>query len=292
MDPITLSLTKRFVDNRLSQVATPRPVSRNLFNKDDVEIGKYIRSSDGAIMKGPSASGINAVSGFIPVPGGGGVYHSTYATLAFYDADKRWISGAPGGGPRFRAVPMNARYIRISFIPEDIDLLQLEEGVFPTDYTPYSEALVIHAPVNVSNLEGAKLGKNLFDKTAAVQGAYYRKTDGKLVLGESATGVNYYSNAMRLEPGQTYYRNKWSTVVFFDENGEFIGSVDTGIGSFVVPEGTVYARVNGRYNEIDTMQVEKGEHPTTYEPFGYGSPTCACPALGPGFGGGLLQQSW
>ena len=59
---------------------------------------------------------------------------SSYPGMAFYDAQKKYISGGKGNAI---AVPANACYMRFSVRTENVNDTQLELGTTATDYEPY-----------------------------------------------------------------------------------------------------------------------------------------------------------
>lgn len=117
-------------------------IGKNLFNKNDVEVG-YINYTTGTVA--PSGTNFRA-SNYIkveegeqytinPVAGG--------AQTAFYDETLTYISGIlnDGANPTF-TIPQGASYLRTTTSLADLDIFAVCKGSSAT-YTPYTERIVI-----------------------------------------------------------------------------------------------------------------------------------------------------
>ena len=113
------------------------PDRKNLFNKDDVGIltGKAVNSQTGEVYNAANWS----VSGYIEIePSTTYTLTATPDTsnsVAFYDSEKAYISGASTFGTK--TTPSNAKYLRFDYKSEYTDIMQLELGSTATSYAPY-----------------------------------------------------------------------------------------------------------------------------------------------------------
>lgn len=114
--------------------------SKNLFNKNDVVMGRVVSSSNG---RSNPTSGFNSHSNFIEVKP-----NTTYtrnfnvpAQVAFYEEPKeeKFITGINQSGPF--TTPDNCKHIRFNFPNSFLDLVQLEEGDESTPFAPYGDKL-------------------------------------------------------------------------------------------------------------------------------------------------------
>ncbi|PHG31270.1 hypothetical protein COI60_22605 [Bacillus toyonensis] len=107
--------------------------SRNLFNKSTVSVGYYVSFSSGNLV---SMAGFN-VSEYIAIqPNTDYVISGTGEQLAFYDANKVYISGLDFA-TKLKTTPVNAAYIRMSVRDAQLSVTQLEKGTSATPYIPY-----------------------------------------------------------------------------------------------------------------------------------------------------------
>lgn len=121
--------------------------SKNLFDKATVTTGKYINYLNGALE--PLVN-YNA-SDFIPIGENLSGIRVQNSHMAFYDANKIYISGM-AAATTF-TTPTNCAYMRISVHDTLLDTEQVELGSVNTIYEPYGEKVPINAlPSKISAL--------------------------------------------------------------------------------------------------------------------------------------------
>lgn len=109
-------------------------------------------------------------------------------------------------------------------------------------------------------------GKNLFNKDTITTGKYITDTGG-----EGTNSTAFYSGFIPVEPSTKYYvsgrNNGWGNEAFYDENKTFISRVNEVNNIFTTTSTTYYVRINGHLSDLDTLQIEPGLQPTSYEPY-------------------------
>ena len=165
---------------------------KNLFNKEDVVLNCYMSSSTGEIINGSAGSGLNAISGYIPVDGTS-YSHSHYANVLCYDANKVFLGGLAGGrisSPsegRSRDLIEGTKFVRMSFKQSDIDVMQFESGNNVSEYEEYKYA--------VANLVVGDMGKNdneTLEKRIKTHGIMYLGNKAELYTEEDSTYGIFY----------------------------------------------------------------------------------------------------
>lgn len=153
---------------------------KNLFNKNTVNIGKFVHRGTGGLFDQSNCYASDYISvlpstdyvcNINPFPSSSGGF-------AFYDKDKVYISGIVANN-KF-TTPLNARYVRLT-IPDvgntvnwattDINIVQLEIGSIQTPYVPYNPSY-LYAETTIAGIEGGKkdilfrnFDKNIWQKT-------------------------------------------------------------------------------------------------------------------------------
>lgn len=112
---------------------------KNLFDKTDPDVrhGYAVSTTSGTLYT--ASSGIWSASGFMPVKGGNQYIISgdnAANDLAFYDANKVFISGASDGSRAITA-PANACYARMDYTIANEDRIQFEQSSAATAYEAY-----------------------------------------------------------------------------------------------------------------------------------------------------------
>ena len=140
---------------------------------------------------------------------------------------------------------------------------------------PYEPYGVQPSPDYPSEIRSVKSkSDNLFDKNSSITTGRYLNTTG----GEE-TSTNYgISEYIEVEPNTQYI--SWGTSAtgnnpclnFYDENKTFISAVKHGDKNpitYTTPSNCKYIRESVYMPEIDLFMIEKGDKPTTYQPYGY-----------------------
>lgn len=109
--------------------------SKNLFDKENVTIGYYVRSAEGQLEANTSY----AASDYIAVTPGQTYAINHFDQVAFYSSSGAFISGVDGYqlGEKTVTAPTNAAKIRVSVRLSKLDEYQLEEGETSTEYESY-----------------------------------------------------------------------------------------------------------------------------------------------------------
>lgn len=241
--------------------------SKNLFNKNTAIYGGYISISDGEVLTHDSFM----YSEFIPIlPNTSYVKNNNY-TMAFYDSEKVFIPGS-GSSSTVKLSPANAAYLRVSATPASVDNLQLEAGTESTDYSRYYEyinSLNINQYIfneqfdSAQKTQGVIKSKNLFNKNAAIEGAYI-----SLSTGEIVAGVNwYYSEYIPVYQKTSYVKKGTFGFAFYNASKVFISG---GQGKLMsAPTNAAFVRIGTYLTTLNDEQIEIGTVSTEYAPFGY-----------------------
>lgn len=249
-------------------------ISPNLFNPAAAKANVAISSGDGSKMNG--FSGWEATD-YIPVSKGDVLYFSAnneptyYSTGAFYDAQKKFISGFgnPNNNNNNIAVTSDG-YARFSFDSKK-EKLQIENGL-RTTYVPYGEVKVkaevskVKAEVSEVKAEVVKIQEdhsNLFNKNAVVKGA---------VLSDSGyfdTSFSSWdsSDYIPVKPGMVLYFSSnelpigvASTGAYFDADKKYLYGINNEPTVLTVPDGAYYLRFSkngGLGDTLNTLKIEQ-----------------------------------
>lgn len=96
----------------------------NLYNRLENIVGKYVKYTDGAIATNASYY----ASGYIAVEGNRAYGQLGASHIAYYDADKVYISGANSVAVTF-TTPANAAFIRVSILVANVDLFVVNKEI-------------------------------------------------------------------------------------------------------------------------------------------------------------------
>lgn len=107
--------------------------SKNLFNPNTATPGFYV--SSGGVL---STSTSYFVSDYIPVDPNTTYTRPRPEQMAFYDANKTFITGLGNNVPASFTTPSNCAYVRINDQISNIANYQLEKGSIATPFVPYS----------------------------------------------------------------------------------------------------------------------------------------------------------
>lgn len=264
---------------------------KNLFNKDTVINNAYIHYLDGQVVTGHPTY---CASDFIPVEPNTDYYFTKVINqhYAFYDINKNWIGPSTNGGASTGQVvrtPANAAYMRVTLNMTDVASAQIEKGTAGTSYEPYGytiDYLVLKSSnipdgiidknhikdqaVSLKSIEGAELGKNLFNKDNVTPDKYVMYSNGQLGDNTNYVATDY----IEVEPNTQYTRNYSHQMAFYDANKTYISGINvdwsnTGVTTFTTPANAKYVRLTVAKTAVDTFQLEKGSVATSYEPYGY-----------------------
>lgn len=152
--------------DKLDFEVVEKELGKNLFNPNTVILNSTLSPATGNI----SSNVYNNVSDFIKVEQGE-YTRNTDSTIAFYDSNKKFISGiAQNNGNKTVTIPLNCAYVRMNVPLNNMSIFQFEKGTTESKYEPYGYRLVdIYTPPNDSKWKNKKW----------------------VVLGDSITGIDY-----------------------------------------------------------------------------------------------------
>lgn len=114
---------------------------KNLFNKNAVTSDVYINYNNGA----EAANTSYTASEFIPVHGGSSYTFAHRNQAAWYDVDRKFISGLPSTGETTVTAPDNAKFFRISTLKSNLDTQMIVEGTTLGEYEPHFTSIKLSA---------------------------------------------------------------------------------------------------------------------------------------------------
>ena len=262
----------------------------NLFNPAAAKENVAISSGDGSEMNG--FSGWEATD-YIPVSQNDVLYFSAnneptpYSTGAFYDAQKKFISGFGNPNNNNNITVTSDGYARFSFgtSPEK---LQIEKGS-RTTYVPYGELKIkadvdnvkedtdnIKAEVSEVKAEVVKIQEdhsNLFNKDTVVKGAVLPDS-GYFDTSFSSWETSDY---IPVKPGMTLYFSSnqlpigvVSTGAYFDKDKKYLSPLKDEPLSITIPDGAYFIRFSkngGLGNTLNTLKIEQ-HGITKFTPYG------------------------
>lgn len=265
-------------------------ISPNLFNPAAAKENVAISSGDGSEMNGFSGW---ETTDYIPVSKNDVLYFSAnneptpYSTGAFYDAQKKFISGFGNPNNNNNITVTSDGYARFSFgtSPEK---LQIEKGS-RTTYVPYGELKIkadvdnvkedtdnIKAEVSEVKAEVVKIQEdhsNLFNKDTVVKGAVLPDS-GYFDTSFSSWETSDY---IPVKPGMTLYFSSnqlpigvVSTGAYFDKDKKYLSPLKDEPLSITIPDGAYFIRFskNGCLgNTLNTLKIEQ-HGITKFTPYG------------------------
>ena len=265
-------------------------ISPNLFNPAAAKENVAISSGDGSEMN--EFSGWETTD-YIPVSKNDVLYFSAnneptpYSTGAFYDAQKKFISGFGNPNNNNNITVTSDGYARFSFgtSPEK---LQIEKGS-RTTYVPYGELKIkadvdnvkedtdnIKAEVSEVKAEVVKIQEdhsNLFNKDTVVKGAVLPDS-GYFDTSFSSWETSDY---IPVKPGMTLYFSSnqlpigvVSTGAYFDKDKKYLSPLKDEPLSITIPDGAYFIRFSkngGLGNTLNTLKIEQ-HGITKFTPYG------------------------
>lgn len=265
-------------------------ISPNLFNPAAAKANVGISSDDGSEMNGFSGW---ETTDYIPVSKNDVLYFSAnneptpYSTGAFYDAQKKFISGFGNPNNNNNITVTSDGYARFSFDTSP-EKLQIEKGS-RTTYVPYSELKIkadvdnvkedtdnIKAEVSEVKAEVVKIQEdhtNLFNKDAVVKGAVLPDS-GYFDTSFSSWETSGY---IPVKPGMVlYFSNNElpigvaSTGAYFDADKKYLSGINNEPTVLTVPDGAYYLRFSkngGLGDTLNTLKIEQ-HGITKFTPYG------------------------
>lgn len=276
-------LSENIVNNQIDFYKTKfLKCGKNLFNKENAIIGKYVSNGNGEI----NTNNNYFASDFISVLGGVNYTTNLHDQVAFYDSSYNFISGVDGedgiGNVRTYTTPSNASYIRICGTLSVLDKYQIEFGSVSTEYEDYQ--LILKNDCNEKKYEKLAneiqnnseyyennyvktiVGKNKFNKEDCIKGFYVRNTTGELVENSNYS----VSSFIDVEAGLNYYCSPiFDQCAFYDSKKNYISGVDgyqvAGGKCINAPSNAKYVRLSVLNTIKNVYQFEEGEESTYFE---------------------------
>lgn len=265
-------------------------LSPNLFNPTDAKENTAINQGDG--REEPSFVGWIA-TGYISVSKGDVLYFSSnneptpYNTGAFYDAQKKFISGFGNPNNNNNITVTSDGYAKFSFNSKK-EKLQIEKGS-RTTYIPYGELKVkaevddvkedtgnIKTEVSEVKAEVTKIQEdhsNLFNKDAVTKGAILAE-NGIFEPGFSTWDASDY---IPVKPGMVLYFSSnelpigvASTGAYYDKDKKYLSGINNEPTVLTVPDNAYYLRFSkngGLGDALNTLKIEQ-HGITKFTPYG------------------------
>ncbi|MDN6751260.1 MAG: hypothetical protein L0L95_13535, partial [Staphylococcus equorum] len=249
--------------------------SRNLLNKNDVISRKNLSTTTGELITSSTASVFNK---WFEVTPGDPYYSLGLYARAFYDTNKRFISGTTGNGSF--TIPDNTRFVRFS--TTSLEEAQLNHGTEAKPYDEYFEPYLVediaikglsnnsigtaqikNNSVTVDKVDFINRSNNLIDKNKISTG-YAFSSDGSI----TENSRHAISDYVPIIPNQTYtVSSNSSRVNFYDEKKEYIGQFFSSdfTATFTTPPNARYLRTNITISRYEDAMLNEGTEILPYE---------------------------
>ena len=265
---------KSITFNKLAFYPVVGSINKNLFDKSNVTHKTYLLDN-GETMLAEDYS----TSDFINLEPDSAYYLTMSGRYLLFNSDKTPIGKCvDNNGPI--TTPIDCCYIKVSIVTSTLDTTQIEKGSVQTPYEPYGFHITDESfkfnTINGKMLKDKTLdikkmiqmiaGKNLFNKKTIINGKYVAYDNGLLVPNE-----NYFtSDFIEVQPNTIYCRNVIDQMACYDENKKYIrGYSYSDPKYFTTPTNCKYIRVCAPLTQLSKYQVELGDIPTEYEPYGF-----------------------
>lgn len=270
---------------------------KNIFNKDNVQIGKLLDRTTGKLVDHTSYVTEQNIE-VLPNQ----VFTQNYGdVVVFKDASGKFISGlartTTPTTPRTFTTPSNAYFMDTSSVTKsagagyDYTMYQIELGTTSTSYSDYEVKIEYLTPnlkpetvtgdkiapntISGTNIKNSAIipqklsffivSTNIFNKAKVNTGYYVNNFSGAL-----STNTNYSaSDYIVIEPSTQYIKNNTLPYyAFYDMNKTFISTTTTSTQTFTTPANAVYVRVSCLNADLSTFMLVKGATlPPTYQKF-------------------------
>lgn len=231
----------------------------NLFDKNNIISGSYVSDGNGAFVSNSTSKRTD----YIEIQANS--YYHIYSDKtsgnwgAWYDKDKKFISGITLGGKKEGTVnsPANAKYIAFTIS-------------YQGNLTDYSKIKINETAIKIK-----QSGKNLFDKSTANIG---KTLNAQGELQSDSGGGFSTSDYIQIKPNTNYYLYNVlptyyvSTCAIYGDNKNFIKTVSltgSNVGNLLIltPANAKYIRITYKTSDVDVVQVTKGTNLLPYEPY-------------------------
>lgn len=259
-------------------------VGKNKLNPDTIQTGGYFNPDSGAWMTGADYSATEE----IPVVAGETWTVNLCRFVAFYNAQGQVVTPGvadPSIGRNTFTIPANAVNMRVSFLTQRLDAVQIERGSEPTAYEPFgylfekamlsrknirdfkilSDQDVEADALSVQSVNFVQTAKNKFNPATVVDG-YYNHPDSGIPF---ANGSYQYNLISIPEDAEKVAINKCRFLTFFIGDKYLSGITNSDDIKTVadIPIGATKLATSNRIREMETVQVEFNGDTTSFEPF-------------------------
>lgn len=235
--------------------------NKQLFDKTNVVTDKAISTTNGQLT---NAIGFVA-SDYIRVKSNVTLQiRPTIGSSAFYDAEKRFISGITSDMTNPITVPEKAVYLRTSMHRTSVDDKMVYHGSSNIPYQPFNKDEIEAFKMNVlAALVPQKT--NLFDRSKVIEDRAVSSNDGSLI---NTTGF-FASDYIMVQPGSSVMiLDSIGSGAFYDKDKKFISGVTSDFSNPVqVPSNAYYLRISTHRQSLPTRMVYLGDEVIPYHPY-------------------------
>ena len=235
--------------------------NKQLFDKTDVVVDKAINSTNGQLS---NATGFVS-SNFIRVKSNVVLQiRPTIGSSAFYDADRKFISGITSDNTNPITVPENAVYLRTSMHRTNVDEKMVYHGTSAIPYQPFNKD---EAEMFEMNVLSALVPKetNLFDRSKVVGDKAVSSSTGNLV---NTTGF-FASDFIMVRPASNLMiLDSVGSGAFYDKDKNFVSGIKSDMSNpLQVPSNAYYMRISTHRQSLSTRMVYLGDKVISYHPY-------------------------
>lgn len=251
---------------------------RNLFNKEDVTDGYYVSRQNGELVADPTFFATD----YIRVSGGLHYCKSNLAHGAWYDKDRKYISGIQYSSTTDLnplTAPVNAKFVRFSTDITNKNIFMIVEDSVLGEYEPYYTELKVKADEILSDssitddllaIKAIRLSTkntNLFDKGTVTPNSAISRYNGEITENADFVASDYITVKGGSRYKQTHLVN---TGAWYDVDRVFISGIlyDSSNQPISAPQNAQYVRISVPNAEVSShMFIEGDALPDKYVPY-------------------------
>lgn len=249
----------------------------NLFNKNSITRKAYISNTDGLVHESTQSTTPYCASDYMILPDDATYIYITATGQtasrygAFYDTDKKYLSGFTFTADTYKQVPTGAKYVRATFNVMCLDLVQVSatrtkqqyeefSNGFASPSINYAQDVISNDDVYITPTEGNLFGGDAFANLAiACRGTFDKETRVAQIPGNSLQFRIFYD---KFKPNTQYTlflsgynssstSNASNLTVYYDDGTSadinFLVDDKEGIKVYVSKEGKTITKILGRY---------------------------------------------
>ena len=215
----------------------------NKVNLDKCDVGKYVSDTTGNLGENPKYTATHFIEVFEGVPNF--IDGTSNQNYAFYDKDKRFISGGKEPYREVIETPADAKYIRFTFPNANTNYVMFTHNTEHVEYVPYK---II---VNVDDITDKSITLEKIDDITDLQVkidgtltrvAWKYDSDNDIWLDFNKVGLNslyqisnmYLAKNNKLFPSSDFSRG---SEIFFTTNSDWIGPYSMTAKNNILNEG-------------------------------------------------------